>query len=88
VALAHGIQMFVMATGGSVLADTEAAHLAQSIPQEFVQASWSCQDMLTVDVAPGRGCRTNNGMLTVDDTPGLGCDPEEDILGDPVAVYE
>ena len=88
VALAHGIQMFVMATGGSVMADTEAAHLAQSIPQEFIRASWSCQDMLTVDVAPGRGCRTINGILTVDDTPGLGCDPDEAILGDPVAVYE
>jgi len=88
VALAHGIQMFVMATGGSVMADTEAAHLAQSIPEEFIRASWSCQDMLTVDVAPGRGCRTRDGILTVDDTPGLGCDPDEAILGDPVAVYE
>ncbi len=88
VALAHGIQMFVMATGGTVMADTEAAHLAQSIPQEFIRASWSCQDMLTVDVAPGRGCRKVNGILTVDDTPGLGCDPDEAILGDPVAVYE
>ena len=88
VALAHGIQIFVMATGGSVMADTEAAHLAQSIPEEFIRASWSCQDMLTMDVAPGRGCRTKNGILTVDDTPGLGCDPDEAILGDPVAVYE
>ena len=88
VALAHGIQMFVMATGGSVMADTEAAHLAQSIPEEFIRTSWSCQDMLTVDVAPGRGCRTENGFLTVDDTPGLGCDPDETILRDPVAVYE
>lgn len=88
VALAHGIQMFIMATGGSVMADTEAAHLAQSIPQAFIRAAWSCQDMLTVDVAPGRGCRTDNGYLGVDDTPGLGCDPEEAILGDPVAVYE
>ena len=26
IALAHGIDMFVMATGGSVLADTEALH--------------------------------------------------------------
>jgi len=30
VAMEHGIQMFIMATGGSILADTEAAHLAQS----------------------------------------------------------
>ena len=87
VALAHGIQMFVMATGGSVMADTEAAHLAQSIPQDFIRAGWSCQDMLTVDVAPGNGCRCIDGMMTIDQTPGLGCVPDEDILGDPVAIY-
>jgi len=88
VAMAHGIQMFVMATGGSVMADTEAAHLAQSIPQEFIRAGWSCQDMLTLDVAPGSGPRCVDGHITIDDTPGLGVTPDENILGDPVAVYE
>lgn len=88
IAIAHGIEMFIMATGGSVLADTEAAHLAQSTPQEFVRACWACQDMLTVDVAPGRGPRAVNGMITVTDAPGLGVHPDEAILGAPVAVYE
>jgi L-alanine-DL-glutamate epimerase-like enolase superfamily enzyme len=88
VGLVHGIQIFVMATGGSVVADTEAAHLAQSIPQASVCATWSCQDMITVDVAPGRGCRCEDGMMTVDDTPGLGVEPDEAVLGEPVAVYE
>ena len=87
VALAHGIQLFVMATGGSVLADTEAAHLAQSAPEEFVRACWSCQDMLTLDVAPGRGPRCTDGHITVADVPGLGVEPDEGLLGDPVAVY-
>ncbi len=88
VAMAHGIQIFVMATGGSVMADTEAAHLAQSIPQEFIRAGWSCQDMLTLDVAPGSGPRCVDGHITIDDTPGLGVTPDEAVLGDPVAVYE
>ncbi|WP_419907048.1 mandelate racemase/muconate lactonizing enzyme family protein [Hoeflea sp.] len=88
VGTAHGIQMFVMATGGSVLADTEAAHLAQTIPQEFIRASWACQDMLTVDVAPGQGCRCVDGIMTIGETPGLGCEPDEALLGEPVAVYE
>ena len=87
VALAHGIQMFIMATGGSVLADTEAAHLAQSIPDEFIRACWSCQDMLTVDIAPDCGPRCVEGLITIDDTPGLGVTPDESLLGDPVAVY-
>ena len=87
IALAHGIQMYVMATGGSVLADTEAAHMAQSIPRAFRLGTWSCQDMLTVDVAPGRGARNVNGKLTVGEAPGLGFAPDEDRLGEPVAVY-
>lgn len=88
IAIAHGIEMFIMATGGSVLADTEAAHLAQSTPQEFIRACWACQGMLTVDVAPGRGPRAVNGMISVTDAPGLGVHPDEAILGAPVAVYE
>jgi len=88
VALAHGIQMFVMATGGSVLADTEAAHLAQSIPEEFIRACWSCQDMLAVDIAPGSGPRCVDGTICIENKPGLGVIPDENLLGRPVAVYE
>jgi L-alanine-DL-glutamate epimerase-like enolase superfamily enzyme len=87
VALAHGIQMYIMASGGSVLADTEAAHLAQTIPQEFRLGTWACQDMLTVDIAPGRGARNIDGKMTVDGTPGHGIIPDEELLGDPVAVF-
>ena len=87
-ALAHGIQCYVMATGGTVLADTEAAHLAQSIPPEFRLGTWSCQDMLSAEIAPGRGCRNDNGHLYVDETPGLGVAPDIDLLGEPVAIYE
>jgi len=87
VAIAHGIQMFIMATGGSVLADNEAAHLAQSIPAEFIRSCWSCQDMLDIDVAPGSGPRCNDGFIVIDDTPGLGVVPDETILGDPIATY-
>ncbi len=55
VALAHGIQVYVMATGGSAMADAEAAALAQSTPEEFRLGCWACQDMLAVDIAPGQG---------------------------------
>ena len=88
VAIAHGIQMFVMATGGSAMADIEASHLAQSIPDAFSRACWSCQDMLTVDVSPNSGQRCVDGLITIDDTPGLGIAPDESLLGEPVAVYQ
>ena len=87
IALAHGIDMFVMATGGSVLADTEALHLAATIPDDNMLGVWACQDMLTVDIAPGRGPRNIDGHLHLPDAPGLGVHPDEGLLGDPVAVY-
>lgn len=87
VALAHGIDMFVMATGGSVLADCEALQLAATIPDQACHAVWACQDMLTVDIAAGRGPRNQNGHLHLPEAPGLGVHPDEDVLGDPVAVY-
>ncbi len=87
IALAHGIDIFVMATGGSVLADTEALHLAATIPDQNIRAVWACQDMLTVDVANGRGPRNIDGLLHLPEEPGLGVHPDEDALGDPVANY-
>lgn len=87
VALAHGIDMFVMATGGTVLADTEALHLAATVPDENCHAVWACQDMITADIAGGRGPRNRNGHLHLPNEPGLGVHPDEGLLGDPVAVY-
>ena len=87
VALAHGIDMFVMATGGTVLADTEALHLAATIPDHNCHAVWACQDMLTLDIAPGKGPRNTKGHLHLPETPGLGVHPDEALLGDPVASY-
>lgn len=87
VALAHGIDMFIMATGGSILADTEALHLAATIPDAACHAVWACQDMLTVDIAGGRGPRNVDGHLHLSDAPGLGVHPDEAALGAPVAVY-
>ena len=88
IALAHGIDMFVMATGGSVLADTEALHLAATIPDANCHAVWACQDMITVDVAGGRGPRNIDGHLHLPEAPGLGVHPDEEALGNPVASYE
>lgn len=87
IALAHGIDMFVMATGGSVLADAEALHLAATIPDANCRAVWACQDMVTVDIAAGRGPRNIDGHLHLPEEPGLGVHPDEDALGDPHAAY-
>ena len=86
-ALAHGIGISVMPTGGTVLANSDAVHLAQTIPEPYRLRVWSCQDMITVDPVPGRGARVEDGMLSAPDEPGLGVVPDEEWLGEPVAVY-
>ncbi len=87
IALAHGIDMFVMATGGTVLADSEALHLAATVPSRHLLGVWSCQDMLLDDVADGRGPRNLEGHLQLAETPGLGVEPNPSSLGSPVASY-
>ena len=87
IALAHGIDMFVMATGGTVLSDTEALHLSATIPDANCHAVWACQDMLTIDIAGGRGPRNDGGHLHLPEASGLGVHPDENMLGEPVAVY-
>lgn len=86
-ALAGGCQIAVMATGGSVLADTEAAHLAQTIPEARRFGGWSCQDMIDEDPAPGRGARVEEGRIAAPTAPGLGVAPDLDWLGAPSAAY-
>ena len=86
--LAAGIKFLVMETGGSVIADTAAQHFAQSIPTHCRVGTWLCQDMLSVDTAPGAGSRNLNGDSHVPaDATGLGVAPDETVLGEPVAVY-
>ena len=85
--LATGITMLIMDTGGAVLADTAVAHFAQAIPAPSCLGVWCCQDMVTVDPAPGQGARNVDGCLTAPDLPGLGVEIETDLLGPPVAVY-
>ena len=87
IALAHGIDMFVMATGGSLPADTEALHLAATVPDANVRAVWACRDMITIDIAGGRGPRPADGHSHLPEGPGLGVQPDETRLGAPVAVY-
>ncbi|HMB74758.1 MAG TPA: enolase C-terminal domain-like protein, partial [Kiloniellaceae bacterium] len=82
-----GLRLNIEETGGSVLADTAAVHLAQSTPDTHHRGTWLCHDMLSLDLAPGQGARNNGGTTQAPDLPGLGVEPDRSILGDPVAVY-
>ncbi|MDX1513084.1 MAG: mandelate racemase/muconate lactonizing enzyme family protein [Gammaproteobacteria bacterium] len=85
--LASGIRMLVMDTGGTVIADTAAVHLAESVPAEMCLGTWLCQELVTPDTAPGQGARNRQGRAQAPESPGLGVAPVEAELGEPVGVY-
>lgn len=82
-----GIRMNIEETGGSIIADTAAVHLAQATPETHLRATWLCHDMLTIDTAE-RGARNQKGKTFAPNLPGLGIEPYMDILGKPIAIYK
>ena len=85
--VATGLRMNIEDTGGSVIADTAAVHLAQSTPATHRRATWLCHDMHGVETAAG-GVRNQGGTTAAPEAPGLGVEPDTGVLGKPVAVYE
>jgi L-alanine-DL-glutamate epimerase-like enolase superfamily enzyme len=83
-----GWQMHIEDLGGSALADTAAIHLASSTPEANRLASWLCHYHLSVDPVPGQGTRNVSGLATPPSAPGLGVEPDMNVLGEPVAVYQ
>lgn len=81
-----GIRMNIEATGGSILADTVAVHLAQSTPKRFLRATWLCHEMLTVDPAAG-GARNLGAFTRAPTEPGWGVTPNEALLGGASAFF-
>lgn len=83
-----GWRMHIEDVGGSALADTVALHLAASTPEANRLASWLSHAHLSVDPCPGQGARNVGGFAKLPDAPGHGVEPNLEILGAPVAVYE
>jgi L-alanine-DL-glutamate epimerase-like enolase superfamily enzyme len=85
--LSYDIKMLIMCMAGTVVNDTVSAHFAQAIPSNRLIGCWSCQELLTVDPAPGQGARALNGFLTPPNLPGLGVQPNGDLLGKAIASF-
>lgn len=86
-ALAMGLGILIEDTGGGVLADTAAAHLASTVPAASLIGTWACQELITVDLAPGSGARVEHGVIRAPGGPGMGVRPDVELLGAPVATY-
>jgi L-alanine-DL-glutamate epimerase-like enolase superfamily enzyme len=79
--------MIAMCMAGTTVNDTAVAHFASTLPENRCIGTWSCQDIVTVDPAPGRGARNVDGMLVTPSGPGLGVEPDPEIVGAPLAVF-
>jgi cis-L-3-hydroxyproline dehydratase len=85
--LSFDIPILAMCMAGTVLNDTVVAHFAQSIPGNRCLGAWSCQEMLTVDLAPGQGARNVAGNFAPPQLPGLGVEPDRTLLGAPLMEF-
>lgn len=83
---ASGIPMTVEDVWGSDVVTAALAHLAVSTPPEFLLNTTDLHNYQTTHFADGAP-DVKNGKLLVSDEPGLGVTPDEQRLGEPVAVY-
>jgi L-alanine-DL-glutamate epimerase-like enolase superfamily enzyme len=88
VCMSFDIPILAMCMAGTVLNDTVVAHFAQSIPGNRCLGAWSCQEMLTVDLAPGQGARNVDGNFAPPQLPGLGVEPDRTLLGAPLMEFK
>lgn len=86
IARAAGLTISVQETAGSAIAFAAITHLGATVPTRLLRCVLNCQDMLTVDTAKFDAVYTEGGILPPD-VPGLGLDVNEDVLGEPVAVW-
>lgn len=85
--VAHGIRMNIEVTGGSIISDTAAMHLATATPPENNGATWDCTQHHSCVTATG-GFTRDGGRGYVSEQPGLGLELNPEVVGKPVAVYE
>ncbi len=82
-----GIAMTLEDSWGGDIATAAIAHLAHSVPTEFLFSSTDFNSYVTVSTADGAPQRAN-GRMAASTQPGLGIRPKMDVLGKPAVVVE
>jgi L-alanine-DL-glutamate epimerase-like enolase superfamily enzyme len=72
--------------GGDIIT-AAIAHLAHSTPEPLRFSATDFNSYVTVHNATGAPQR-EAGRMSATDEPGLGIEPDRDVLGMPVAVFE
>jgi len=84
--VATGLRMNIENTGGSVIGDTAAVHLAVATPPRYRLGISNSTRLHTVVSAEG-GYTFEDGKASPPKAPGLGVQPIIQLLGEPIAVY-
>ena len=85
--LSLGLAMIVEDTWGGDIVTAAIAHLAHSTPPEYLLAATDFNSYVTVSIADGAPQRTR-GRMAAPVLPGLGVTPREEVLGEPVLVFD
>ena len=84
---AAGIGISVQETGGSDIAWSALMHLAQSTPERVLRHVWDCRELGGLKTAEGAPV-VERGHARAITGPGLGIEVLEEVLREPVAIYE
>ncbi|MFQ5546072.1 MAG: mandelate racemase/muconate lactonizing enzyme family protein [Acidiferrobacterales bacterium] len=87
VCISIGVPMTVEDVWGGDITTAALAHLAVSTPPKFLMNTTDLNKYVTVSNADNAPV-SENGYLRVSDAPGLGIEPKNDVLRNPLAVYE
>lgn len=87
IAAGAGLVMSIQDTTGSEIAFAALLHVAQSTPRVLLRCALDPRSMIDARIARFDAPLTDGGA-EAPGLPGLGVEPDMNVLGDPVAVYE
>lgn len=85
--VALGIAMTIEDSWGSDITTAAIAHLAHSTPSRFRFTATDFNSYVTLTTAEGAPRRIG-GRMRASRAPGLGITPRDDVLGEPVLVFQ
>ena len=83
---AAGLTVAVQDTVGSSLAFAAILHLGATVPARSLRGVLNCEDMVTLKTAALDTLHAGAGVLP-GTSPGLGATVDEEVVGEPVAIW-
>ena len=87
-AISLNVPVTVQDAGGTDITRAALAHVAHALPPRFRHSVYDPYDWHSVFISEGRGAVVEDGLMTPHAAPGLGVEPDLEMLGAPLAVYD